>query len=63
MAMGTCGVDGEEQLGLKFYELVYPLLPGGFEYSFVSTSFRPVVDRKTDISIFKKMLAPKREDA
>lgn len=25
--------------------------------------FRPIVERKTDISIFKKMLAPAKEDA
>jgi hypothetical protein len=34
----------------------------GIYGSWCRTRFRPVVERKTDISIFKAMLTPKRED-
>jgi len=33
-------------------------IPAGREYSFAAEEFRPVVDRKTDISVFKAMLTP-----
>lgn len=33
---------------------------GGIEPGFNARGFRPVVDRKTDISIFTKMLNPKK---
>lgn len=36
---------------------------GGFdEASFAEDRFRPLVERKTDIGIFKKMLTPKRKE-
>jgi hypothetical protein len=35
--------------------------PPGTNDSFDSTRFRPIVERKTNISIFKKILTPKRE--
>lgn len=35
----------------------------GIEYAFAIDRFRPVVERKTDISIFKKMLAPQGIEA
>lgn len=33
------------------------------ECSFASDRFRPLIERKTDISIFKKMLTPTKEPA
>lgn len=33
----------------------------GFETCFAATRFRPVVQRKTDISIFKALLTPSKE--
>lgn len=38
-------------------EVVNPLI-GGIEISFLAACFRPVVERKTDISIFHAMLNP-----
>ena len=35
---------------------------GFVEASFASDCFRPLIERKTDISIFKKMLTPKRKE-
>ena len=32
----------------------------GVEYSFLATRFRPIVDRTTDISVFKEMLHPSK---
>lgn len=32
------------------------------EASFGADQFRPLIERKTDISIFKKMLTPKRKE-
>jgi hypothetical protein len=32
-------------------------------YSYRATRFRPVVERKTDISIFTRMLTPKKQTA
>lgn len=46
---------------IRFVELVNgPHLVDGFEPSFDSRLFRPVVERKTDISVFKAMLEPKK---
>lgn len=33
-------------------------IEGGIEHAFAATRFRPVVKRKTDISIFTKLLTP-----
>ena len=44
-------------VGLLFCELKNPPLYG-IEGHFCQSVFRPVVERKTDISIFKKMLTP-----
>lgn len=33
-------------------------IEGGIEHAFAATRFRPVVTRKTDISIFTKLLTP-----
>lgn len=37
-----------------------PTVLGLFEAGFVTTGFRPVVERKTDISLFTAMLTPKK---
>ncbi len=63
MDIGTCGDDGVPQVALMFHELVYPVLKCGFEFSFSASSFRPLVDRKTDISIFTRMLKRGKADA
>lgn len=39
---------------------VRPTIVGEWESGYPATCFRPVIERKTDISIFKKMLTPKR---
>jgi hypothetical protein len=36
---------------------------GNYEPSFCHSRFRPIVERKTDISIFTKMLTPEGVDA
>jgi hypothetical protein len=46
--------------GLFLNEIVRPLDYDGTETPFDRRRFRPAVQRKTDISIFKEMLAPKR---
>lgn len=54
--------DGELYFHLN--ELVNPVgnfSQGRGEAYFYSRNFRPVVERKTDISIFTEMLAPQRE--
>jgi len=63
MGLGTCGDNGEEQIGLLFQEFIYPIASCGFEPSFSSRCFRPIVERKTDISIFQKMLESKKVEA
>lgn len=50
--------DGTKQhVALNFYEV----RPRSGYYGFDARFFRPVVSRKTDISIFKAMLTPKTE--
>lgn len=45
-------------------EVVNPLsLIWGTEYCFDITRFRPLIERKTDISIFTRMLNPSQVDA
>lgn len=51
------GVDCE---GVWLDEIINPLHPSGHEYGFFAACFRPVVERKTDISIFTAMLTPKK---
>ena len=48
-------------IGLRFHEITNPPIDtsdGFLERAFVARNFRPVVERPTDISIFKKMLNP-----
>jgi hypothetical protein len=47
--------------GFLLEEIVNGLHPNGREYGFYADRFRPVVERKTDISIFKAMLTDKRQ--
>jgi hypothetical protein len=41
---------------LLLQEIHNPMWSGGDEYGFNAKGFRPIVDRKTDITIFTKML-------
>jgi len=50
-------------LGLLLEEICNRAGPYGTEYSFVPDRFRPVVERKTDISIFEKMLTEENVSA
>lgn len=58
--IGTCGDYGEEQLGLRFCELIFPPTSCGHEFSFAARCFRPIVERKTSIEIFQRMLKPSK---
>jgi len=53
-------MSGEKEPGILLHEISNSLGPHGQEYSFCIKQFRPVVERKTDISIFTQMLTPKR---
>ena len=56
-------VEWRGQFGLRVHEILNPVDPWlGEERAFYASRFRPVVERKTDISIFKAMLNPSRED-
>ncbi len=55
-SMQVCPV--EKQLGLRLHGITLPICSLGGEGAFYATRFRPVVERKTDISIFVKMLHP-----
>lgn len=55
-------------MGIKLSELRNPSVVRFLnnlmgEVFFMGRAFRPVVERKTDISIFVRMLTPAREDA
>lgn len=54
------GFDTSKQGGLLFHEWRRPqhLYSDGTERGYLHIRFRPVVERKTDISIFTKMLTP-----
>lgn len=49
-------------VGLFLEEVVNGLHPSGKEYGYYSDRFRPVVERKTDISCLKALLNPSVED-
>lgn len=46
--------------GLLLEEITNGLGPRGIEYNFNPERFRPVVERKTDISVFTEMLADQK---
>ncbi len=46
---------------LRLYEVVNPV-KGRDEPYFEVTKYRPIVERKTDISVFRKLLQPKTEE-
>ena len=51
-------------LGLRFEEHINPVHPMyGIECGYSAERFRPVVERKTDISIFTQMLNPSKVEA
>lgn len=52
-----------EAPGILLLEIKNSIGPRGVEYNFHPTRFRPLVERKTDISIFTKMLKPQGADA
>ena len=37
--------------------------PNGVDMPYLSSRFRPLTERKTDISVFRRLLKPQREDA
>jgi hypothetical protein len=48
-------------VGIRVEEVVFPLVPwldDMFEIATLACKFRPIVERKTDISIFTAMLTP-----
>jgi hypothetical protein len=49
-------------LGVMLEEIINSMCSTG-EYGYRSVRFRPIVERKTDISMFTKMLTDKRLDA
>lgn len=57
-------VTGERSPIIKLVEIVNPVMEweiGDEEFGFVPRRFRPLVERKTDISLFKAMLNPSKE--
>ena len=56
---GFCETSGGF-IGLLLEEIIQPdgFLENGQERGFYKDRFRPIVERKTDISIFKAMLTP-----
>lgn len=53
--------DGEHIRLVEIINNQYPYNDGFMEVSFRATRFRPIVERKTDISIFTEMLRPMKE--
>lgn len=62
--------DIGKRVGIRLMEIRNPPEPftyppgsglDGIEIGWVATEFRPLVERKTDISIFEKMLKPQEE--
>lgn len=50
-------------VSLVFEEITNSIDRGGREPGFYSSRFRPIVERKTDISIFTAMLTPNKVEA
>lgn len=46
--------------GLRLVEIICPKHSSGMEYGYFRSRFRPVVERKTDISVFTEILKTKR---
>jgi hypothetical protein len=56
------GVWNSNETFIRLAEIVNgPHVEDGIEPSFSATRFRPVIERKTDISIFKAMLNPSKQ--
>ncbi len=53
----ACLVPFKEGMGVRIVEI-----DTGYD-AFAVERFRPVIERKTDISVFTKMLTPQKEDA
>lgn len=60
--IGCRPTDGDTP-GVMLYEIHGGFTPFGIEYCFAVHRFRPLVERKTDISIFKRMLNPSKVEA
>jgi hypothetical protein len=59
--IGSYGVAG-----IRLHEMIAPSVMWGaqqIEPATLAHNFRPIVDRKTDISVFTKMLTPEGVDA
>ena len=56
-ALGSCPVTGRPSICLE--EIIHPIHPTWrVEWAYLQERFRPVVDQRTDISIFRRMLNP-----
>jgi hypothetical protein len=51
-------INGAKGAGLSFQEIICGIAGDGGEASFAAENFRPVVERKTDISIIEALLIP-----
>lgn len=61
VGVSTCKRDPSPTLGVHLVEIARePSRPEGRALPYRATRFRPVIERKTDISIFKSMLTPSR---
>ena len=54
-------VNGNGKVFIRLCEIVNPETDKHHEAEFWAECFRPVVERKTDISVFRKLLQPKTE--
>ena len=55
-------VNGNGKVFIRLREVVNPETDKHHEAEFWAECFRPVVERKTDISVFRKLLEPKTEE-
>ena len=54
-------VNGNGKVFIRLREIMNPETDKHHEAEFWAECFRPVVERKTDISVFRKLLQPKTE--
>ena len=62
------GTAFDPGLGIYLEEIIHPLINfedpyGWLEPSYWAWRFRPVIDKKTSIEIFQKLLIPEKENA
>ncbi len=54
-------VNGNGKVFIRLHEIVNPQTDKHHEAEFWAECFRPVAERKTDISVFRKLLQPNPE--